>query len=272
MRHHSPYTCPIRTTEKKREVLVVKTIAALVLFFIVLASLIYDANSAVLTLNQTEVTGNSVLPGEKLKEIVNMEISGKYLWAFPKNNLLLYPKSKIASNLLSKFPTIKKVDISASLGNVLSVSIEERKPFAVWCQSDEKEKCYFMDNLGFIYSEAPDFSGSAFFKYYGIVDSDPIGKTYKDIKTFVKLNSFIDSLKKINITPITLNIDENDDVFILVSSSGEIRFSLNDDLKTSFSNLQTVLNNLNTVVKTATSTSYKFQYIDLRFGDKVFVK
>jgi len=272
MRHHSPYVCPIRTTEKKRGIFVRKVITYSIVCGFILASLIYDANSPILALNSTNISGNSVLPTEKLKETVNTEIDGKYLWVFPKNNYLLYPRLQIKNTLLSKFPTIKKINISASLGNSLSVSVEERKPFAVWCDGLEKEECYFLDDSGFVYSEAPDFSGSAYFKYYGFINDNPVGKIYGSSESFAKINSFVNSLKKINIMPMSLRVDEENDVFVKVSPSGEVILNLNGDLKTSFENLQSVLNSLDTGIKVATSTKYKFDYIDLRFGDKVFVR
>ena len=47
------------------------------------------------------------------------------------------------------------------------------------------------------FNEAADFSSSVLFTYYGLVDpKDPIGKVYLPVETFVRLNSFIESLEK----------------------------------------------------------------------------
>ncbi len=85
------------------------------------------------------------------------------------------------SALLEKYKRIENVDLSTR-GQTLTVSIKEREPAYLWCEgnlsvdadTEHAQKCYFADKTGYIFANAPQFSGDAFFIYAGLIEEDPI--------------------------------------------------------------------------------------------------
>jgi hypothetical protein len=47
-------------------------------------------------------------------------------------------------------------------------------------QMSKKDECYFLDEHGFVFSEAPTFSGNAYIAFYGLIDAAkiPLVQTY----------------------------------------------------------------------------------------------
>lgn len=59
-------------------------------------------------------------------------------------------------------------------------------PSALWCEG----QCYFMDEAGLIYEEAPDFSAGAFRRFYGgSLPENPIGLTFLNAAALRELDA-----------------------------------------------------------------------------------
>ncbi len=214
-----------------------------------------------------------------VEEIVKENISGYYLWFLPKTNFLFYPKNKIKNELAIKFKRLNDIALSLEDLKTLVVSTNEHLASYTWCgpTPEEKTKCYFMDEQGYIFDEAPYFSGEVYLKFYGkynINESDPSG-SYFFQPNFNKLISFKDAMEKIGVKPAAFYIAENGDIKMSLSSNkqngGEIIWKTDSDFDKVLENLQTVLTTepLQTEFKNKYSS---LLYIDLRFGNKVYYK
>jgi hypothetical protein len=127
-----------------------------------------------------------------------------------------------------------------------------------------------MDRSGYIFTESADFSTGVLFTYYGLVDGkEPIGKTYLPQDKFKELNSFIDSLKLLRMTPVGLNSLGADDFEIYLSNGGKIIFSSHEPFLTTFENLETVVAEQQRLYPDFLT---RLDYVDVRFTSKVFVK
>ncbi|MGH7250079.1 MAG: hypothetical protein ACREGC_03825, partial [Minisyncoccia bacterium] len=217
-------------------------------------------------------------------ETVNKELAGKYLWLFPKSNILIYPQSKIGAVLESKFKSIQSVSLSVKSDKGLWVFLSEREPKYTWCgdalpASGSEEKCYFMDESGYIFSEAPFFSGKVYFRFYGLPGvngEDPLGSYYLK-QNFTGLVHFNDLLLSMGLKPEKAYIDENGDTYIYLAKTTASKtvpeLILRDD-----ADFEKVAENLQAALGTEPLQS-KFkneysllQYIDLRFDNKVYDK
>jgi hypothetical protein len=128
-----------------------------------------------------------------------------------------------------------------------------------------EEKCYFMDESGFVFDEAPYFSGEVYFKFYG------------QMEDFHKLVSFKEIVENMKLDPVAISVEENGDVKVLLSSRNssetgpEIILKIDSDFQKVAENLQTALGTepLHTNFKNKYSS---LEYIDLRFGNKVYYR
>ena len=244
-----------------------------------------------LNISEVEILGNKVLDTEKLNNAVEKQITGKYLWLFPKTNILIYPQNTIKNELQNEFKRIKDINLKIKNTKTLEVLLTEREAKYTWCGiifsgvgipqgspiPEKKEKnCYFMDEDGYIFDEAPYFSGEIYFKFYGQVNSNPIGFYFFE-QNFKQLVAFRDILISIGLKPIALNILNIEDAEIILSSETslinepKIIFRLNADFQNVAENLQTALNT--EPLKSKFKNKYSMlQYIDLRFRNKVYDK
>ncbi|MEI8269990.1 MAG: hypothetical protein WCG45_01350, partial [bacterium] len=139
-------------------------------------------------------------------------------------------------------------------------------------------KCYFVDKDGYIFDEAPYFSGDVYFKFYGNVvlkNGNPSGSFFmKD--NFARIVEFKDTLEKINLKPNAFWVDDNrkEGNFSLRGeplSGPRVMFKMDSDYKKLAENLQAAISiePLHTDIKTKLSS---LLYLDLRFGNKVYYK
>ncbi len=222
--------------------------------------------------------------GEKSFEYMK----GSYFWLFPKNTILWYPKSKLESYLRENFKRIDNIDINLDGFQTMIITIEERKPFAIWCDAPPRSNtvstttkmedgatenhCYFIDQNSTIFSEAPYFSGDAYFKYYGdIGTTTPVGNYYISSTTlFEEINTFIESVRKMSLHPVYLLSKDGGDFSLAISGGGQILFDMKKPLSDISKNLQSLLST--PALSTSTNRDLPIEYIDLRYGNKLYYK
>ena len=141
------------------------------------------------------------------------------------------------------------------------------------------EICYFLDKEGYIFDEAPYFSGEVYFKFYGVPEpntENPAG-SYVAKGYFDKLILFKNTLTEINLKPAVIYIQDGEDAKILLSKdkasslAPEIIFKKDSDYQKIAENLKAALDTEPLISKFKNNYS-TLQYIDLRFGNKVYFK
>jgi len=244
----------------------------------IFGSLAYFSNFKSLNISQIEISGNKVVDTEAIKQVVGEQITGKYLWLFPKTNIFLYPKNNIKNTLQDKFKRLNNINLSIN-NKTLEVSLGERVAKYTWCgtilpQTNDEQKCYFMDENGYIFDEAPYFSGAIYFKFYGAQS-----ESYFFKQNFKQLITFKNVLISLGLKPVALYIINDGDVEIFLSKEisststvgPKIIFKIDADLQNVAENLETALNT--EPLKSKFKNKYSsLLYIDLRFGNKVYDK
>ncbi len=270
---------------KKRKVFIRKVIFFAILCLIVLIIVSLVSRIHRLNINSISAEGNNVIDTEKIQSVVERDTRGSYAWLFPKTNIFLYPKNKIKKDLSDEFKRFKEVNVSIQSGQNLVVSVSERSPEYMWCGgniptvNNDQENCYFLDSEGYIFDQAPYFSGEVYFKFYGKTTrktDDPTG-SYIAPEYFEKLITFKDALKDMGLKPAVLYIADNGDIKLYLSrthmeSMGpEINFKKDSDFQKIAENLKAALTTepLQTKFKKEYSN---LEYIDLKFSNKVYYK
>ena len=96
----------------RRRIFLNKILFSLLGAFIIFILLAYLSHLNSLKIAEVKIFGNKVVDTETLKTTVNQQIAGKYLWLFPKNNILIYPQKAIKNELQNKFKRIKNINLS----------------------------------------------------------------------------------------------------------------------------------------------------------------
>lgn len=246
------------------------------LFLFVIAFLI--AGPALLSrldfwrIKNIEVNNNEVITAENVKSNVFQLLTGHYLWVFPHDNILLYPKSKIEKSLLDSFPRLSSVKVSMKSFNSISVQLKERSPSALWCldSGSNGEDCYFIDATGLVFDKAPIFTNNVYVVFTGNLSDDPINKQYVKEEEFKIIEDFVATLKTLSFSPAAVKSLENGDYSIKLSTDEVIIFTTQQSLDQTVSNFKSVLSDPK--LNLFSSGSLSVSSIDLRFGNKVFYK
>ncbi len=212
-----------------------------------------------------EVNGNSYITKEQITGSVESIMSAKILGVVPQDRIFSFPEKKAESVLESRFGRLSFVEVKKQIPDTISVSVKEREPAAILCVVDSKD-CSFVDDTGFIFEKAPFFSSGVFVKFFDERREKPgIGQFLISRNMLQRLFVFLDKAEGyFDINDVYL---DDEGVYKLQTNSGPfLLLSEADDWSVVFSNLETFLE------------GYKdgdlpnFEYIDLRFGNKVFYK
>lgn len=262
----------------------------MILVFILLISIIgglsYFSFHPRINISKIEVTGNSIIDGNKLEQNVKDKLSGRYLRLFSRSNFLIYPHDMIYKNLLKEFPRIEKLSVKMEGFNNLKINITERAGSYLYCglstpenKDEVGENCYFVNNDGYIFDKAPYFSGNIYFKYYTKIDGDitnPLGSQMISVDLFHELVRFIDGITSLGFKTSYLTIDDKGVYSLYLKTVGmnqnpKIMFNNDNNLDTILSNLSVAMSN----PEFANEINSKYDtlsYIDLRFKNKVLYK
>lgn len=258
------YRSPQLAQKKKKEFWI-KT--GLIAYLIIVAFLCLSSLFKLHFINIKEiyVKGDETIDISLINNVIKEELTGNYFWKFfPKRNILIYPKKTIETKLMENHSQIKEINFDLNKLTFLNIDIKERQPFSLWCDViEDKEECLLMDDESYIFEGV---SEEGLFKYYvKIKEEDPLRQSVFSLEKFKEINSFLDFMRGLDLKPYKLTTNGLKGYEIYFDDGGKIIFSEDQEVRVVMENLQSVINledvNLSEI-----------DYIDLRFGNKVFYK
>ncbi len=258
----------LRARKRKRRLrLALAGIAALLLLCGALVGL---TRLPALQIERVEVTGARTLATGTVEAFVRAQLEGNYLFLFPKRNIFLYPKQALNEALRKEYPSLASVEARAEDFGALEVALAEREPRALWCSAPGSAECYFMDEHGAVYAPAPTFSSPVYLSYAGEVSGERLPKQYVTPAQFSALAALVEALVQ--------KLPEESAAYIAVDTVGDVRmafvsgftllFTLADAGGDIFERFTLVLG----AEPLAGKKLSDLEYLDLRFGDKLYYK
>lgn len=243
-----------------------------VLTFVIFVSFVFTLSQLsrcdFFNIKEIRISGNSAIAENDLREIAKEDLLGNYLYLFSKNNIILYPQNLIENNVIENFPRIKNIDVNLKLPNILSIDVEERNPYVLWCGSASTTSCYFADDEGYIFADSEnDIISNGMFRYYTNIDT-PLRQNIFPTEKFKEIDSFVKFIKGLNLEPYKFVADK-EKYEIYFGENSKIIFYETQKTKEVMDNLQAILNMEEFV---NIDDFKKLEYLDLRFGNKVFYK
>ena len=123
--------------KKKRNRRLLKYGLSIFLFVGVVALASYISHRPQIRIRQVEFSGGVLVTGEEVSAETLAYLSGSYLWLFPRNNALWYPRKSLGQDLKDKFQRIDTIDARLKDFHTLVITVTERKPVAMWCDGVE---------------------------------------------------------------------------------------------------------------------------------------
>ena len=227
----------------------------------------YGSRIASTQITQVEVIGGYTIPHNEIENKVREQLVGTYFKLIPRSFRATYPKDAIVAHI-SGIPRMKNVLVEIVDTQKITVVFEEYRPSSLWCANYDTNECLFLDEFGFAFSEAPELSGGAFVRYVDVATT-PEKKRQAFDSVFIKDSQAFAELLATELDLYVTYIEKVGqlDVLYTVSGGGVLKVSQLMSTDDSFKNLQSILGSEDFIHLQNGS----FQYIDLRFGDKIFL-
>jgi hypothetical protein len=253
---------------KKQKVKKVKVYLTSGVSIFIIVSIVLLLNIPAIQIKQVKVTGNVFVDSSEIQEKASTILSKKILGIIPKSNIFVFSKKELEQELKQN-PAIVSLKIRKDFFDTLTIDIVEQEKEMLHCASIEKTECYYVNKTGFVYAKVEDIiipeqeiiiyveSGRKQLK-----DTIIEEKVYTDIVLFVK-----------NVARQEIKIREvyikSDNVIEFVTAD-RTRFitSIFDEFSKDFANLIALFEK-QVITKEQLP---QIDYIDLRFGNKVFYK
>lgn len=259
--------------------------AALIVFALVLfmGTLVWILSDERVRISRVDVTGNVVIQDHEIEARVKEVLRGKYLFLFPKDSIFLYPHTALYEAIQNDFKRIVSLTVERAGFSALAIKIAEREPHALWCgdeyRANEERACYFMDSDGYIFTEAPQFTGSVYFEFYGPrstatsteVSPSPVGTNYKTPEEFHKIVAFKDNIARLGIPAGRMLSLPFGDYELRMDDGGKIYWNVARDPLDLASDFEAAYRTEIGDPRDGLLRD-KIEYIDTRFANKIFFK
>lgn len=275
-------------TKKKKSIFRTRFFWFFVLFLFIFGTVFYFVVfSSFFQIKKIEIYGNQKTTTEEVKNIVGEQINKKIVF-FISRNIFLIDFKKIEQIILEKFPQIARATLERKLPDAIILNIEERISIGVWCKpctflepdtegSESTESntekvqckdgdCFNLDREGVIFEEGIEEGAGLIIKsgkeiIFGekIIEKEYLGSIL-EVQGGLKGNLKID-IKEIFIP------DEEKKLIVRTFKNWEIYFNPAEDISEQIFNLGLVLKE-----KIPPETRENLEYIDLRFGSRVYFK
>ncbi len=257
-----------------------------------------------------EIEGCKAVKKQNLLQELEQFFTGKQLFVFPESSLIVLNKAELSGLLIDKFPRIKTIGINKEIPNRLKITVEEKKPVAVWCGSTEIEviettttdeiiisdlvdgengivqhkkyiyeldpnNCFYIDEIGAVFEQISDVE-------LGLLDKNIVKiQQWKTDSIEIKKDnleiSFLDFAKVVK-SELKEVLNINVDKFIIPNPlAKELYAVMPQGWEIYFSMEGDALKQIEILKvvldkKIPALEQVKLDYIDLRVGEKVFYK
>jgi len=218
-----------------------------------------------------EVMGVEGTEAKAVEQTVRGHLAGSYALLFPHNNVVLYPRAAIVSDILQKHPTFASVEVRATSLRALRVVVVERAPKALWCGGARAAPapCLHLDLRGVAYEIAAEFEGPVYTKYYGALTDSALPRQYVREEKFRSLTALVGALEEQQGGKVaSVEVDQAEDARLRFTSGFELIFALKDGGGDVFERFTLAL----TAEPFEGRAVSDFEYLDLRFGDRLYYK
>jgi hypothetical protein len=210
-----------------------------------------------------EVQGIDMISEIEFRQEVDSHISSWRWWLLPQKNLLLLSKGNLVERINSKYK-LSQLEVKRGWQK-LNINIEEKINFLIVFNND---KFFFADEEGNITREISQEEA------IGYWDRFPILNIYREITIGENVTSetavtfILDINEKLKSTNIEFHGFESasiSEVTLVTKTGWRAHFDIYSDAELNLENMQLVL-------AEKVEDQNKLEYIDLRFGNKVFYK
>lgn len=268
-------------------------------FILLLAGAVYlFVFSPVFKIEEIKISGNNLISTEQIQAVAENVLEQKILKIIPRDTVLVLVDNKIGQEIFNNFPEIASVEVKMAQIDELDILVSERKTAAIVCQIiavlvpsptpsppsmtpsvsplptqaqeklPESEECFFVDEGGVAYREAPKISGTILPTFYR--QNMELRRRTEVIQP--STIQFAAQLKKelresnVDLTGFVLEDEISQELKAFTGEGWLIYFDMNRSAFTQAKVLEALLKE---EIKDKRAT---LQYVDLRVANRVYYK
>ncbi len=226
----------------------------------------YGTRVKFMTIDEVVVTGGETIDTDKIEKEMQQALEGAYFRLIPRRFVSFYPEKE----MMEKLKSVERVhNIKFEIDNrtKLLVTFDEYIPKSLWCGSEDGYECLFIDETGYAFGRAPKLTGGTFLRFVTTGREVKVGETLSEKSVIDNIFLVVTLLADKNWYVSHVELDQAGDVFLGLVGGGELKMVASEDPAK-------VVDNLLVILASKEFSHLKpgnFQYIDLRFGNKVFV-
>ncbi len=218
------------------------------------------------------VRGLRMIPDSAVHESVGRVLAGAYLWIVPHSFILTVRESAVAARIQKEFPEIQEIAVHKQFPNRLDIAVTERSLWGIFCNdlmSAASSTCVAMDASGYAYASSPELTGLLVTRVRSDGADVAVGSSATDPDTMDRLRILRENLPgAAGSAPVDFQLrkDMPGEIRVAMPEGYNIIFKHDDDFINAFRVLKKVLD------EEIGDKRTKLDYVDLRFGNKVFYK
>jgi len=248
---------------KKIKLYIVSFFAALFL-----VGLFYLIRLPFIQISEVKISGNAFVETQEISDKADKLLNSSILWIIPKKNIFIFSKRELEL-AIKENPAIISVKIRKDFFNTLTIDIQEQEKEMIYCTSLERTECLYVNKAGFIYAQVKDYIiPEQEIIIYNEQETKHIQDTLLEQEVYASIVSFIKNVARQDIRIGEVYIKADGVVEFVARDKTRLITSVFDDFKKDFVNLVALFEK-NILTKEQLP---QVEYIDLRFGNKVFYK
>jgi hypothetical protein len=269
-----------KRTQKTKQ----KVVFFLVLALVALVAYVFVMRSEALFIRTIQINGVDSSRSESITKDTEEYLNTHYVWLLPKRNIFLFSAEEAREKLLLANTYIEKVEYKRVGLNTLIVDITPRSPRFVVVESKENlQPIAYIDSSGYIFSGSlytvatntiPVFESAASStstEKLPVHFTEKIG-TILDEYYISNILFYVNELQKRNIKVEAIQIKHLNDVDLYITANhGALRINLTSDRDKTLATFFAAKKSEPLRTYMAENID-NLQYVDLRFGNKVFYK
>lgn len=253
---------------KKQKIKKIKVYIAIFLALFLISIFVYVLRLPFIQISEIKINGNVFVETQEIEQKTHKLLEKNILGIIPNKNIFLFSKHELIESIKEN-PAIISVKVRKDLLNTLSIEVQEQEKEMIYCTSVEKTECFYINKKGFIYAKIDDIIIP---EQEVIIYNEKEKKSLKDVlideETYTDIVLFVRNLARQEIRIKEVYIKADSTVEFISWDNTRFITSIFDEYKKDFANLMALFDQ-QVVVKEQLSN---VDYIDLRFGNKVFYK
>ena len=254
--------------QKKKTMRKVKVYLILLACVLALTGLVFLMRMQSIQITDVTITGNSSVPTEEIEKKKDAVLGSYFLFVIPKSNIFIFPKRELISDIKEN-PAVISVAVDKKFFRAMDITVTEQEKEAIYCNSFERTECFYINKDGYLYSKVE--GGVALDQEIIIYlegEQKKITEHVFDSELYGNVVSFIKAAARYGMPVSNVYMKSDGLIEFNTQASARLITSRYDDLEKDFANLIALFDK---EVLTKEQLG-DIDYIDLRFGNKVFYK